>query len=100
MQKLQNQALMIVFRAEPTHPTFALHTHANLLLLALRREACILRIINIKLIEGDKVFAMTTIKDNRTRGGSIIGVKQHVELPKLVRYKKSLNYVRLTLWNM
>lgn len=99
LQKLQNHALRVIFRSGLTHPTFELHTRSNLLSLALRREACILRIINIKLIKGDEVFTIVTKKDNRTRDGTKCGVKLKTELPKLERYKKSINYVGPTLWN-
>lgn len=50
LQKLQNQALRIVYRAELMYLTYFLHTRGNLLSLALRRGACILRIVNMNLL--------------------------------------------------
>lgn len=100
LQKFQNHTLRIIFRETLTHPTFDLHTRANLLSLALRREACILRIVNIKLIKGDNVFRTAIRTDNRTRDGTKGGIKLHLDPPKLERFKKLINYVGPSLWNM
>lgn len=98
LQKVQNQALRTIYRTTPLHPSYSLHLLANLLSLDFRKVACLLRIINIKLLKGDGVFKVAN-RDTRTRDGVRVGVKLATDFPRLERFKRSINYNGPAIWN-
>lgn len=88
LQKIQNGASRVCFLTNCTQPAFPLHVKSNQLSLALHRTACLLNYLNLKLVKGDKTFALDSKKENRMRGG----LKLRMEFPRYEGFVQSLSY--------
>lgn len=70
LKKIQNKCLRLCFPQDSWYPAYPLHLRADLLPLRLRRECCILNLLNKKLIKGDGTFEVDERISNRALGGT------------------------------